>query len=70
VGTATYDVMFRPTGNGEFRIVTEDGLRALLWGATIPENRIEEAVIALRIDQEHEILDLSLSVDRLRKLGL
>jgi hypothetical protein len=28
--TATYDVMFRPTGNGEFRIATEDGLRALL----------------------------------------
>jgi hypothetical protein len=69
-GTSTYDVMFRPTGNGEFRIATEDGLRALLWGATIPENRIEEAVIALRTDQQHEILDLSLSVDRLRKLGL
>ena len=32
-GTSTYDVMFRPTGNGEFRIATEDGLRALLWGA-------------------------------------
>jgi hypothetical protein len=69
-GTSTYDVIFRPTGNGEFRIATEDGLRALLWGATIPENRIEEAIIALRTDQEHEIPDLSLSVDRLRKLGL
>jgi hypothetical protein len=69
-GTSTYDVMFRPTGNGEFRIATEDGLRALLWGATIQENRIEEAIIALRTDQEHEIPDLSLSVDRLRKLGL
>ena len=69
-GSSTYDVMFRPTGNGEFRIVTEDGLRALLWGAAIPANRIEEAIMALRTDQEHEILDLSLSVDRLQKLGL
>ena len=69
-GTATYDVMFRPTGNGEFRIATEDGLRALLWGATIPEDRIEQAITALRTVQEHEIPDLTLSLDHLRKLGL
>jgi hypothetical protein len=70
VGTSTYDVMFRPTGNGDFRIATEDGLRALLWGATIPPDRIEEAIAALRTDPEHEISDLTVSVDRLRKLGL
>jgi hypothetical protein len=69
-GTATYDVMFRPTGNGEFRIATEDGLRTLLWGATIHEDRIEQAISALRTDQEHEIPDLTLSLDRLRQLGL
>jgi len=69
-GTSTYDVMFRPTGNGEFRIATEDGLRALLWGATIPKDRIEQAIAALRTDREHEIPDLILSVDRLQKLGL
>jgi hypothetical protein len=46
--TSTYDVMFRPTGNAEFHIATEDGLRALLWGATIPPARIEEAIAALR----------------------
>ncbi len=69
-GTSTYDVMFRPTGNGEFRIATEDGLRALLWGATIPEDRIEEAIAALRTHPEYEISNLTLSVDRLRKLGL
>jgi len=62
--------MFRPTGNGEFRIATEDGLRALLWGATIPDDRIEEAIAALRTHPEYEISDLTLSVDRLRKLGL
>jgi len=61
--------MFRPTGNGEFRIATEDGLRALLWGATIPDDRIE-AIAALRTHPEYEISDLTLSVDRLRKLGL
>jgi hypothetical protein len=70
VGTSTYDVMFRPTGNGDFRIATEDGLRAFLWGATIAPDRIEAAVAALRTDPEHEISDLTLSVDRLRKLGL
>ena len=69
-GTSIYDVMFRLIGNGEFRIATEDGLRALLWGATIPEDRIEEAIAALRTHPEYEISDLTLSVDRLRKLGL
>jgi len=69
-GTSTYDVMFRPTGNAEFRIATEDGLRALLRGATILPDRIEEAIAALRTDPEYEIPDLTLSVDRLRKLGL
>ena len=69
-GTSTYDVMFRPTGNSEFRIATEDGLRALLWGATIPPDRIEEAIAALRTNPEHEIRNLTLSVDRLQKLGL
>ena len=69
-GTSTYDVMFRPTGNAEFRLATEDGLRALLQGATILPDRIEEAIAALRADPEHEIPDLTLSVDRLRKLGL
>jgi hypothetical protein len=69
-GTSTYDVMFRPTGNSEFRIATEDGLRALLCGATIPPARIEEAIAALRTNPEHEIRNLTLSVDRLRKLGL
>jgi hypothetical protein len=62
--------MFRPTGNGEFRITTEDGLRALLCGASIPGERIEEALAALQMNREHEILDLQLSLDRLRKLGL
>ena len=42
-----YDVMFAPTGNGEFRIKTEDGLRVFLWGVSIPAERIEEAVVAL-----------------------
>ena len=65
-----YDVMFRPTGNGEFRIKTEDGLRALLWGATIPAERIEEAVAALRNDTEHEIPNVVLTLERMNKLGL
>src|SRR6267378_1933487 len=50
---------------GVFRIDTEDGLRALLWGATIPEARIGEAIAALRTNPEYEISDLTLSVDRL-----
>lgn len=70
VGVSTYDVMFRPTGNGDFRISTEDGLRALLCGATVPSDRIEQAIAALRADREHEIPGLTLSLDLLRKLGL
>lgn len=69
-GPSTYDVMFRPTGNGEFRVATEDGLRAFLWGATIPSERIEQAVAALRTDTEHEITDVVLPLERLNKLGL
>jgi hypothetical protein len=65
-----YDVMFAPTGNGEFRIKTEDGLRALLWGASIPAERIEEAVAALRTDTEHEIPNVRLTLERMSKLGL
>jgi hypothetical protein len=64
-----YDVMFAP-GNGEFRIKTEDGLRAFLWGASIPAERIEEAVAALRHDVEHEILNVVLTLERMSKLGL
>lgn len=65
-----YDVMFAPTGNGEFRITTEDGLRAFLWGATIPTERIEEAVAALRSDTEHEIPNVVLTLEQMSKLGL
>jgi len=65
-----YDVMFRPTGNGEFRSTTEDGLRAFLWGATIPAERIEEAVAALRDEMELEIPDVVLTLERMSKLGL
>jgi hypothetical protein len=52
-----YDVMFAPTGNGEFRINTEDGLR-------------EEAVVALRCDAEHDIPNVVLTLERMSKLGL
>ena len=69
-GGKTYDVMFRPSGNGEFHIATEDGLRAFLWGATIPAERIEEAVTALRSDTEQEIPDVVLTLERMSKLGL
>ena len=69
-GGKTYDVMFRPYGNGEFRIATENGLRAFLWGATIPAERIEEAVAALRGDTEHEIPNVVLTLERMSKLGL
>ena len=62
--------MFAPTGNGEFRIKTEDGLRALLWGATIPADRIEQAVAALRTDTEHEIPNVVLTLEQMSKLGL
>jgi hypothetical protein len=65
-----YDVMFVPTGNGEFRIKTEDGLRVFLWGASIPAERIEEAVAALRTDPEHEIPNVVLTLERMGKLGL
>jgi len=65
-----YDVMFAPTGNGEFRIKTEDGLRAFLGDATIPADRIEEAVAALRRDTEHEIRNVVLTLERMSKLGL
>lgn len=69
-GHNTFDVMFRPTGNGVFRITTEVGLRALLWGANIPGDRIDEAIAALRTAAEHEIPDVVLSLDRMRRLGL
>jgi hypothetical protein len=62
--------MFAPTGNGEFRIKTEDGLRAFLWGATIPPERIEEAVAALRNNTEHEIANVALTLEQMSKLGL
>ena len=65
-----YDVMFAPTGNGEFRIKTEAGLRGFLWDATIPADRIEEAVAALRGDTEHEIRNVVLTLERMSKLGL
>jgi len=62
--------MFAPTGNGEFRIKTENGLRAFLWGATIPSERIEEAVAALRNDTEHEIPNVVLTLEQMSQLGL
>jgi hypothetical protein len=62
--------MFAPTGNGEFRIKTENGLRAFLWGATITSERIEEAVAALRNDTEHEIPNVVLTLEQMSKLGL
>lgn len=65
-----YDVMFAPRGNGEFRITTEPGLRAFLWAAAIPADRIEEAVAALRNDTEHEIPNVVLTLERMSKLGL
>jgi len=46
--------MFAPTGNGEFRIATAAGLRPFVE-ATIPAERIDEALDALRHDTEHEI---------------
>jgi hypothetical protein len=65
-----YDVMFAPSGNGEFRIATAAGLRALLWEATIPPERIDEALDALRHDTEHEIPNVMLTLERMSKLGL
>jgi hypothetical protein len=65
-----YDVMFAPTGNGEFRIATAAELRAFLWEATIPPERIDEALDALRHDTEHEIPNVMLTLERMSKLGL
>lgn len=62
--------MFAPAGNGEFRIATEARLRAFLWDATIPVERIDEAVAALRSNTEHEIPDVMLTLERMSKLGL
>ena len=65
-----FDVMFAPTGNGECRLPTEARLRTFLSDATIPAERIDEAVAALRHDTDHEILNVMLTLDRLSKLGL
>jgi hypothetical protein len=67
---SAYDVMFAPAGNGEFRIATAAGLRAFLWEATIPAERIDEALDALRHDTEHEIPNVLLTLERMSKLGL
>ncbi|HMG18102.1 MAG TPA: hypothetical protein VK573_05210 [Gemmatimonadales bacterium] len=67
---SAYDVMFAPTGNGECRIATAAGLRAFLWEATIPAERIDEALDALRTDTEHEIPNVRLTLERMSKLGL
>jgi len=48
----------------------EAGLRAFLWDATIPAERIDEAVAALRSNTEHEIPDVMLTLERMSKLGL
>jgi hypothetical protein len=61
--------MFAPTGNGECRIATAAGLRAFLWEATIPAERIDEAPDALRTDTEHEIRNVILTLERMSKLG-
>ena len=65
-----YDVMFAPTGHGEFRVKSEGGLRAFLWGAAIPADRREGAVAALRNNTEHEIRNVVLTVEQMSKLGL
>ena len=67
---SAYDVMFAPTGNGEFRLATAAGLRAFLWEATIPAERIDEALDALRTDTEHEIPNVRLTLERMSQLGL
>ena len=41
-----------------------------IWDATIPAERIEEAVAALRSDTDHEIPDVVLTLERMSKLGL
>jgi hypothetical protein len=61
--------MFAPTGNGECRIATAAGLPAFLWEATIPAERIDEALDALRTDTEHEIRNVVLTLERMSKLG-
>jgi hypothetical protein len=66
----TYDVMFAPTGNGEFRIATAAGLRVFLWEATVPPERIDEALDALRHETEHEIPNVVLTLELMSKLGL
>jgi hypothetical protein len=43
---------------------------AILRDATIPAERIDEAVAALRHDTEHEIRNVMLTVERMRQLGL
>ncbi len=62
--------MFAPTGNGECRLPTEARLRTFLSDAMIPAGRIDEAVAALRHDTEHEIPNVTLTLDRMSKLGL
>ena len=66
---SAYDVMFAPTGNGECRIATAAGLRAFLWEATIPPERIDEALDARRHDTEHEIPNVMLTLDRMSNSG-
>lgn len=66
----SFDVMFAPTGNGDCRLPTEARLRTFLLDATIPQDRIDEAVAALRHDPEHEINPVVLTLDRMGKLGL
>jgi hypothetical protein len=61
--------MFAPTGNGELRLATAASLRAFLWEATIPAERIDEALDALRNDTEHEI-PIRLTLERMSKLEL
>lgn len=66
----TYDVMFAPRGNGEFRIPTEHDLRVFLLAVAVPADRIDEAVDALRRDTQHEIPDVVLTLERMSRLGL
>jgi hypothetical protein len=62
--------MFAPTGNGEFRLATAAGLRAFLWEATIPAERIDEALDALRTDTDHALPTVKLTRAPMRTLGL
>jgi hypothetical protein len=63
--------MFAPTGNGEFRIATAAGLRAFLWEATIPPERIDEALDALPVTtRSMRSPMLCLTLERMSKLGL